>query len=138
MSDDEPSQGAMGHAATEGMHAAGDEAISHTRLLAAEGGTKKRQAPVEVLRALAKKCKPQPAFTQVQGKAGKLQCIFCEGQCIPLWPQYVHRTDTAKLFIRVDRNEAWMNELMIRSKKSLARGYEPQQHGEEQKKRPGN
>ena len=41
MSDDEPSQGAMGHAATEGMHATGDEAISHTRLLATEGGTKK-------------------------------------------------------------------------------------------------
>ena len=81
--DDGPLQEAMSHRATEGVHAASDGAISHM---------KKRQSDVAHGGASPKKGKVEAAFRQADGVDGKLYCIFIEGECIPLWPQYLHKT----------------------------------------------
>ena len=65
-----------------------------------------------------KKAKVEPAFTAVSGTDGSMQCIFVEEECIPLWPQYVHRT-TAENFIKVGAKESWVLQLMVASRKSV-------------------
>ena len=81
----------------------------------------------------AKKTKAEASFRLAPGTDGMLQCIFVEGKCVPLWPQYEHRT-AEDSFIRVDRQEHWMLQLTGALRNSVIRGYEPQKHGE--KKQP--
>ena len=72
----------------------------------------------------AKKTKVEASFKLAPGTDGMLQCIFVEGKCIPLWPQYVHKTAQGS-FIRVDRQEHWMLQLTGALRNCVIRGYEP-------------
>ena len=113
-------QEAMSHRATEGVHVASDGAISQL---------KKRKSESSDSGTSPKKCKVEAAFRQADGVSGKLDCIFIDGECIPLWPQYLHKTATGN-FIKVDRQEAWVLQLMTKLRKSVLRGYEPHKRSE--------
>ena len=133
--DENPLQEAMCHTATEGIHVASDAAISHRSCVGPKkGGKKKRQSGVAGVGKSAKIRKVDLVFTPASEDDGKLQCIFVEGECIPLWPQYLHRT-TVGNFIRVDTQEYWVIQLMVACRKSVLRGYEPHGHGEQCKPR---
>ena len=80
----------------------------------------------------AKKCKTEPTLVPAACTDGMHQCIFVDGECIPLWPQYLHKTAEGN-FLRVDRMESWVIQLMVASRKSVLRGYEPQTHCEKNK-----
>ena len=124
--DEEPLQEAMSHTATEGMHmvmCSGDPT---------KGGNKKKQSEVACAGKPANKCKVDATFIQADGRDCMLQCIFADGECIPLWPQYVHRTTEWK-FVRVDRQEPWVIQLIVASRKYVLRGYEPQKHVDKHK-----
>ena len=101
-------------------------------LIQRRGGKKKRQSGVADVGKSAKKGKVEPTFTPASGTDGMLQCIFVEGECIPLWPQYLHRT-TAENFIKVGTKESWVLQLMVASRKSVLRGYEEHSHGKKKK-----
>ena len=85
---------------------------------------KKRQSDVKHAGNTAKKCKVEPAFVQAANIDGMHQCLFVDGECIPLWPQYLHKTAEGR-FIRVDRMEAWLIQFMVASRRHAVRGREP-------------
>ena len=52
------------------------------------------------------------------GADGLIQSIFVEGVCIPMWPQYVDRTNPGR-FIRIGTQEAWVNQFMVALRKAV-------------------
>ena len=72
------------------------------------------------------------AFQPASATANSLRCIFVDEECIPLWPQYLHRFYPGK-FIRFGTREPWLTNFMAVSRKSILRGYEPQDRGEKDK-----
>ena len=98
-------QEAMSLTATTGMHVASDEAISRRSCSDPQNGRKKnRQSGFAGASKSAKKAKTDLLYTPAPGNDGMLQCIFVQGECIPLWPQYLDRTPVGT-FIRVGARE---------------------------------
>ena len=115
---------AMSHTATEGMHAATDEAISHKSCPdPKDAGGKKRPSGGAVGGKAAKKNKVEPMFTAAAGVDGEIHCIFVDGLCIPLWPQYVERSAVGN-FSEVGTQEEWVIQFMVASRKSVAQDKE--------------
>ena len=120
---------AMSHTATDGMHDATDEAISHTSSPDPKDARgKKRPSGGAVGGKAAKRGKVEPMFQAAAGADGMLQCMFVEGECIPLWPQYVDRTAACN-FIRVGAQEDWVIQFMVASRKSVAQANEKDAFG---------
>ena len=69
---------------------------------------------------------------KVDSADGPVQCIFVEGECIPLWPQYNDSSSTDK-FIRVSSQESWVKGFMVVSRKNSIIGDERQEHGKKKK-----
>ena len=114
---------AMSHTATEGMPAATDEAIGHKNCPDPKDARgKKRPSGGAVGGKAAKKIKVEPMFQAAAGVDGKMQCMFVEGECIPLWPQHVDRTAACN-FIRVGAQEEWVIQFMVASRKLVAQGH---------------
>jgi hypothetical protein len=65
-----------------------------------------------------KRAKAEPTFQEATRADGMVQCIFVEGECIPLWPQYVEKTAGCN-FIRVGTQEEWVIQFMVASRKSV-------------------
>ena len=93
---------AMSHTPTDGMHAAHEEAISHTTSseTITPRKTKKRSAHADTERS-SKKVKVDGVFKPVAAPESMLHCVCHGHECIPLWPQYEHNT-TSEKFIKVD------------------------------------
>ena len=115
---------AMSHTATEGMQDATDEAISHKSCLDPDNaGGKKRQSGGAVGGTAAKKNKPEPMFHAATGADGMLQCMFVEGEYVPLWPQYADRIAKCN-FVRVGAQEEWVIQFMVASRKAVVQEKE--------------
>ena len=63
----------------------------------------------------SKKPKVEPMFSAVEGADGKVLCVFVNGECIPLWPQYKDKAAACN-FIRVGTSEDWVNKFMVASR----------------------
>ena len=70
-----------------------------------------------------KSLKAEPPFTPVPPTDGPVDCVFVEGECIPLWPQYRSRGVEGQ-FLRIGARESWMLKVMSTSRRSLHRGDE--------------
>ena len=97
-----------------------DTAISH------KTPRKRKHPPAEELTPPRRKCtgaKSLLALAPEDMSSGMLQCIFVAGKCIPLWPQYTHSYvhSMAGKFIRVDRKEEWLIELVLLLRQALIR-----------------
>ena len=126
--DKEALQEAMSHTATQGMHDASDEAIGHTSCSDPKNCMKRKmQRRSEDAGKSTKIPKVDFAFKQAPATDGMLQCIFVEGGCIPLWPQYVHKT-TEGNFIRVGAREPWVLQFLTSCKKAALQGCEAHKH----------
>ena len=122
--DEEQVHEAMSHTATDGMHDVIDEASSHKNSPDPKDARgKKRPSGGAVGGKAAKRGKVEPMFQAAAGADGMLQCMFVEGECIPLWPQYVDRTAACN-FIRVGTQEDWVIQFMVASRKSVAQDKE--------------
>ena len=127
---------AMSHTATEGMPAATDEAISHKSSPdQMDVGGKKRPSGGAVGGKAAKKNKVEPMFTAAAGVDGEIHCIFVDGLCIPLWPQYVERSAVGN-FIKVGAQEEWVIQFMVALRKSAAQDKEKDASGKDKKNGP--
>ena len=98
----------------------GDTAISY------KTPRRRKHPPAEEFTPPKRKCtgaKSLLALAPEDMSSGMLQCIFVAGKCIPLWPQYVHSYvhSMAGKFIRVDRNELWLTQLVLLSRRALIR-----------------
>ena len=119
---------AISHKPTEGMHGASGEASDASKK------DKKKKRGIDACEDEAagespKKAKREGPFKPKPELDGPLQCIFIERECIPLWPLYSHKAAEGT-FIRVDRGESWLSQLIVASRKSATQGYEPQERGE--------
>ena len=126
---------------------AGAEAISHTTELdlsnnpRRSAGTKYKKrtqaAKSSDTSPAAKKPKVEPMFSAVEGADGKVLCLFVNGECIPVWPQYVDKAGTCN-FIRVGTTEDWVNKFMVASRKAtkddMAQANEKDAQGKDKKK----
>ena len=93
-----------------------DTAISHNT------PRKRKDPPADELTPPKRKCTGE--LLQPEDMSSELlQCIFVAGKCIPLWPQYVHSYvhSMAGKFIRVDRKEEWLIELVLLLRQALIR-----------------
>ena len=108
------------------------EAIRHTPSGEASGGGKKRHCEDEADAESPKKAKREGPFKPKPEVDGPLQCIFIERECIPLWPLYSHKVADGT-FIRVDRGESWLNQLIVASRKSVLEEINSQEGGEKAK-----
>ena len=102
--------------ATGCMHGASGKAISHKKKRESGDADDGESAKTRKVGAVC-------TFTQASDDDGKLQCIFVEGECIPLWPQYLTADGS---FIKVDTQENWVIHFMVACRKSILRGCEPQ------------
>ena len=112
------------------MHAASDEAIRHKNEAIDHKGTKQSRDADDG--KAAKVSKVEMAFQPASATANVLRCIFVDEECIPLWPQYLHRAYPGT-FIKFGTRERWLTNFMAVSRKSILRGYEPQDRGEKDK-----
>ena len=125
---------AMSHTAADGMQDATDEAISHKSCPdPKDAGGKKRPSGGAVGGKAAKKNKVEPMFTAAAGVDGEIHCIFVDGLCIPLWPQYVERSAVGN-FIKVGAQEEWVIQFMVALRKSAAQDKEKDASGKDKKK----
>ena len=129
--DEELFQAAISHALAESMRDATEEAISHKSCSEPKKEIKKKKmtSTMSGTGNPAKKTKVETLFKPAPETDEPLQCIFVEGECIPLWPQYVHKGAQSP-FIRVDGQQSWMLQLTVALKKCVLQGYEPQKHSE--------
>ena len=65
-------------------------------------------------------------FTSVDCVDGNVQCVFLDSECIPLWPQYKHKTQEGR-FVRIGKWEPWVIQVIAMCRKIALKGYEPQQ-----------
>ena len=118
------------------------EAISHTSKQGQQQHKKtykkRRQAATSSdTSPAAKKPKVEPMFRPAEGADGKLLCLFVNGECIPLWPQYVDKAGACN-FIRATSSEDWVNKFMVASRKAtkddMAQANEKDATGKDKKK----
>ena len=71
--------------------------------------------------------KVDQAFTPEDLVDGNVQCVCLDSECIPLYPQYKHRTQEGR-FVRVGKWEPWVMRVIAVCRKSALKqkGYEPQ------------
>ena len=85
----------------------------------------------------SKKAKVEPMFSAVEGADGNVPCVFVNGECIPLWPQYKDKAAACN-FIRVGTSEDWVNKFMVASraarKDEMAQAKEKIESGKDKKK----
>ena len=80
---------------------------------------RKRKSRVAGGGTTAKKAKMENKnLKAASGADGLIQSIFVEGVCIPMWPQYVDRTNPGR-FIRIGTQEAWVNQFMVALRKAV-------------------
>ena len=97
-----------------------EKAISHKSSPdSMDDGRKKRPPGGAVGGNAAKKNKLEPMFTPAAGADGEIHCIFVDGVCIPLWPQYVERSAIGN-FIKVGTQEEWVIQFMVALRKSAS------------------
>ena len=97
-----------------------EKAISHKSSPdSMDDGRKKRPPGGAVGGNAAKKNKLEPMFTPAAGADGEIHCIFVDGVCIPLWPQYVDRSAIGN-FIKVGTQEEWVIQFMVALRKSAS------------------
>ena len=136
--DKRPAHKAMSHTAKEGIHVASDECISPSSSPdTKKEGQKKKQPMVAGGGQSTKKAKVEPTFTAASGTDGPVQCIFVEEECIPLWPQYVHKPTLSK-FIRVGPTESWLLLLISAMRKSALQGHAELKRMEKKQKTKSN
>ena len=104
MSHKQTEPGAMSHKANDGMNPTSQV-------------TKKRKSAKLDVDKSAKVAKVDFACRQARGTDGLLQCIFVEGECIPLWPQY-HDSSSKDKFIRVGARDAWVLGFIVISRRN--------------------
>ena len=62
-------------------------------------------------------------FHVATGADGMLQCMFVEGEYVPLWPQYADRIAKCN-FVRVGAQEEWVIQFMVASRKAVVQEKE--------------
>ena len=99
----------------------GTSAISHGKYSEPKPTGRKRKAHAsESSGASSKSLKGEGHFRQAPPNDGKLECVFVQGECIPLWPQYLSRSCEGH-FLRVGPREAWVLKILAMSKRNLSR-----------------
>ena len=68
-----------------------------------------------------KKGKVEPTFTLAPCIDGLWNCVFVDEEIIPLWPQYVHKDNIKRHYIRIDKRERWVTDYMVVLKRSKLR-----------------
>ena len=107
-------------------HTGGEiEAISHERDSVTKPPGRKRKAPASESSGPSSKrsTKCEQVFTPASPKDGKVECIFVQDECIPLWPQYLSNVCEGH-FLRVGARETWMLKVLLTSKRLVSRGDE--------------
>ena len=97
-------------------------AISHTSCHEpAKTSNEKRKDPFANVGTPPKKGKVEPTFTLAPCIDGRWNCVFVDEEIIPLWPQYVHKDNIERHYIRIDKCERWVTDYMVVLKRSKLR-----------------
>ena len=102
-------------------------AISHTSCHEpAKTSNEKRKDPFANVGTPPKKGKVEPTFTLAPCIDGPWNCVFVDEEIIPLWPQYVHKDNIKRHYIRIDKRERWVTDYTVVLKRPVLRDAAPQ------------